>query len=372
MVRPRVLGAVVVLLAACAAAATPSILGDQLEKQLPCHKRSMRKATLKLLKETAFAGLFPDLKNSTEFEASGMSYVRGKMYAVFDNSMAIGVLDDHFHFRDPDSFLVGPWEPESQFEGISYVPENDTFLLLVEAAHKGEDVYKPEVIEVKLKPDNSGYDIIAHCDIDFEISHSNKGFESIQYIHTPDGPFLLGLCEGNHCQGGEEGRDKGNGRIIVSELQWQKDGVCVWEPVKTIHVPASAYFLDYAAMAYNYETEKLAILSQEESEIWVGDFHGDSLDFKSQEGQIVYLPRNEHCEMIYCNGEGLQWIDHYRIVVASDRAKATQPYWCDAKDQSVHLFAMPRTWDPHSPADVQARAAREEEAAEEAGLSAEL
>ena len=39
-------------------------------------------------------------------------------------------------------------------------------------------------------------------------------------------PFLLGLCEGNHCKGGVEGRDKGNGRIVLSQLEHHPDGKC--------------------------------------------------------------------------------------------------------------------------------------------------
>ena len=93
--------------------------------------------------------------------------------------------------------------------------------------------------------------------------------------------------------------------------------------------------------------------------------------------------------MIFCNAEGIQWVDHYRVVVSSDKAKAKQPYWCarrrgraglrsrrsrgaaaawlpapseslllpflscrrcDAKDQSIHLFAMPLAFDPWAPA----------------------
>jgi hypothetical protein len=30
-----------------------------------------------------------------------------------------------------------------------------------------------------------------------------QGFEEIQYLLTHDGAYLLGLCEGNHCKGGE-------------------------------------------------------------------------------------------------------------------------------------------------------------------------
>jgi hypothetical protein len=142
------------------------------------------------------------------------------------------------------------------------------------------------------------------------------------------------------------------------------DGECVWEPTKTIEVPPSADFRDYAGMAYNYETQKLAILSQEESAIWVGDFNGDELEFASQEGITLYLPRDNHCQVIYCNAEGISWIDHFRIVIASDKAKSNQPFWCDAKDQSIHLFAMPRAWDPYSPAAAMAAAIEAEEVVE--------
>ena len=33
------------------------------------------------------------------------------------------------------------------------------------------------------------------------------------------GQFLLAICEGNFCTGGRKGRQAGNGRIIVSQLE---------------------------------------------------------------------------------------------------------------------------------------------------------
>jgi hypothetical protein len=42
------------------------------------------------------------------------------------------------------------------------------------------------------------------------------------------------------------------------------------------------------------------------------------------------------------------------------------PCRCDAKDQMIHLFAMPPTWDPYTPA-AQAKARRAGE-----GSTAEL
>jgi hypothetical protein len=49
-----------------------------------------------------------------------------------------------------------------------------------------------------------------------------QGFESIQYLHTDSGSYLLGMCEGNYCEGGSRGREPGNGRIIVSQLKFDK------------------------------------------------------------------------------------------------------------------------------------------------------
>ena len=49
-----------------------------------------------------------------------------------------------------------------------------------------------------------------------------QGFESIQYLFTPNGAYLLGMCEGNFCVGGSEGKKPGNGRIVVSQLKTTK------------------------------------------------------------------------------------------------------------------------------------------------------
>ena len=45
--------------------------------------------------------------------------------------------------------------------------------------------------------------------------------------------------------------------------------------------------------------------------------------------------------MIYCNVEGIQWLDDDRLVIVSDKAKSAQPYWCTIHDQTLTLFALP-------------------------------
>lgn len=83
--------------------------------------------------------------------------------------------------------------------------------------------------------------------------------------------------------------------------------------------------------------------------VQIADFDPDTNEFLSEDGEIFHLPRDNHCNMIYCNAEGIQWLDDYRILIASDKAKSNQPYWCDAKDQSIHIFSFPPAWDPFTP-----------------------
>jgi hypothetical protein len=85
----------------------------------------------------------------------------------------------------------------------------------------------------------------------------------------------------------------------------------------------------------------VAITSQEDAAVWVGSFDFDAMDFSSK-GKVFHFPRDEHCGKVYCNVEGVQWIDSQRLVLASDKSKATQPHSCMHKDQSVAIMALPR------------------------------
>jgi hypothetical protein len=57
-------------------------------------------------------------------------------------------------------------------------------------------------------------------------------------------------CAGNYCVGGAEGRQRGNGRIVVSEFNGKSGEDCGWDVVKTIEIPSKAAFMDYSGMAY--------------------------------------------------------------------------------------------------------------------------
>ncbi len=71
--------------------------------------------------------------------------------------------------------------------------------------------------------------------------------------------FLLGLCDGNHCAGGQHGRDRGNGRIIVSRMK-EDSTRCAWVPEKVISIPATAAFTQYSGIAIR--SNRMLIASQ--------------------------------------------------------------------------------------------------------------
>jgi len=176
--------------------------------------------------------------------------------------------------------------------------------------------------------------------MDFEFSSENKGIEGGAYFDKDGKRYFLGLCEGNHCKGGAEGRDPGNGRIIVSYLEEAKgDQPCQWTTEKVINIPPQANFQDYADISIL--GSKIAIVSQEAAAIWVGNFNLEKFEVTGP-GDVYHFPKNDDCETIYCNVEGISFLDHFRIAAATDRSKATQPYNCVPHDQSVMVFQLPK------------------------------
>jgi hypothetical protein len=159
---------------------------------------------------------------------------------------------------------------------------------------------------------------------------------------------ILGLCEGNHCS--EKGKnDKGNGRLVAMTKEVHEDGSCRWSTLRTIKIPKSADFADYSAITMD-ESGRVAISSQEESQVWVGKLLGetpdglwniDEMEFDTDKGKVFSFPKNNQCKTVYCNVEGLHWINEYMLIAVSDKMKASQDFRCFDKDQSVHVFVLP-------------------------------
>eukprot|EP00884_Botryococcus_braunii_P014697 jgi/Botrbrau1/23228/Bobra.0041s0070.2 len=297
-----------------------------------------------LLYETKFSSLFEDLRGQTKFEASGVEALNETFFTIFDSLEAVGVTPEELHRFTPSNALVGPiGEEDSDFEGIAYHHERDTIMVVQEAVpsavHEG---FHPWIWELELKPGDTDYKVLDKCVMDVYIEHGNKGIEEIEVIESNGEVYVLGLCEGNHCKGGREGRDRGNGRIIVSKETRDPDtGKCKYVCVKVIDIPGDegeANFQDYSGL--DMKDNLMMISSQEDSAIWIGTF-----DFKTMEIDgtlaVFEFPRTSTCQQQYCNIEGVAWMDDLRIVATSDKAKSRQEWSCSIKDQSIHQFMFP-------------------------------
>jgi hypothetical protein len=111
--------------------------------------------------------------------------------------------------------------------------------------------------------------------------------------------------QGNH---NGRGKEKGNGRIVVTKLNVSDTG-CVWETQKVVHIPKLAYFGDYSDIDIQKTTGRVIVTSQEEAAIWLGRLNLTTFEIED-EGVVLHFPRSsDGCKAIYCNIEGVQWID---------------------------------------------------------------
>jgi hypothetical protein len=181
--------------------------------------------------------------------------------------------------------------------------------------------------------------------------YCSKGFEGAIAIHDLNNELVvLGLCEGNFCS--EKYKSKtGNGRVVAMRKNTTGD-TCVWETIKVMNVPTSADFLDYSGMDMN-DKDTVLISSQENSQMWMGKLLGktddgswdiDAMGFDLDHSDRVYsFPKSPDCKTIYCNVEGIHFLNDEMIIGVSDKmkSKGKQDFRCFDKDQSIHAFVLP-------------------------------
>jgi uncharacterized protein YjiK len=155
----------------------------------------------------------------------------------------------------------------------------------------------------------------------------NKGFEGLVHLWRGRREYLYALREGNH---GKSTR-YGGGRVDVFVRGRDES----WEPSHWIGLPQEADFEDYSALSYRYH--QLAVVSQASARLWVA---------RINEKKYAVVPGSEALYRFpgksYGNIEGIAWLTRDTLVAVSDRAKSHQPARCAEKDQSIHVFRIPR------------------------------
>ena len=142
------------------------------------------------------------------------------------------------------------------------------------------------------------------------------------------------------------GREKGNGRIVLSKLDDSEPG-CVWKYERMIEVPKSANFNDFSDIDIEGQgtNARVIISSQEDAAVWIGRINTETFEFQDV-GAVLHFPRmGPDCEAQYCNIEGVAFIDECApqvSVCAADVGVHLPSYGaCSRFAQATHTCTVP-------------------------------
>lgn len=332
------------------------VLEREGKKRSECEDGDYSKRTVKTAFELPFAALFKDTKGQKTFEASGLTIVENKVYAICDNSWAISKFDDSLRpFSEANKMIGDPNRVPDEDSGYEAIFHDDgTFYVVresVKLVDEGSEKKSYHAVIEELSLGDDDYTIVDQCPTQFEFEGDSKGFEGAIAIHdSNDELVVLGLCEGNYCSESRK-HEVGHGRLIAMKKKVESDGSCTWATIGTVKIPKTAQFRDYSAITMN-DKGMVAISSQEESQIWMGQMLGlnddgkydmGAIEFDRDVGSIYSFPKSTGCHTIYCNVEGIHFMNDEMLMGVSDRMKkgGKQDYRCFNKDQSIHAFVLP-------------------------------
>ncbi len=284
---------------------------------------------LELVKEVKIFDLLQQFELDPRLEASGVLAKDGVFYVIFDNLPHIALIGADLSAAAGANQLIEQHLGHRRgFEDIAYDPWSDRFYVLIESLRRGQGKYMAMVQEY-----DGSLRYLESAWLDFPLDRPNKGLEGLTSVRRFGLSHLLGLCEGNRCEGGAEGRIPGGGRIHVFTR-----GKHHWERAGKIRLPETLLFEDYSGITVT--GDRIAVVSQVSSALWIGSLAPWSWEVTG-EGRSYAFPRDADGEIIYGTAEGVSWIARDQVVVVSDKAKPDQDRRCRSKDQSIHIFRIP-------------------------------
>src|SRR6185312_8765857 len=283
---------------------------------------------LELVREAKIFDVLAD-RLDPRLEASGVLAMDGLFYVIFDNLPHIARIGPELSPAAAANAVIRQKKGHgSGFEDIAHDPWHGRFYVLIESLPRGHGTYMAKVQEY-----DADFRYLGQAWLDFPLDRPNKGLEGLTCVRREGQTYLLGLCEGNRCRGGDEGRVPGGGRIHVF-----RPGDGQWERVGKIQLPETVLFEDYSGIAV--DGDRIAVISQVSSALWLGRLAPSGWEVAG-DGICYALPRGADGGIVYGTAEGVSWMGPDQLVMVSDKAKPEQDPRCRAKDQSIHIFRVP-------------------------------
>ena len=262
-------------------------------------------------------------------EASGVLAKDGLFYVIFDNLPHIARIGPELSPAAAANAVIRQKKGHSGgFEDIAYDAWRGRFYVLIESLPRDHRTYMAKVQE-----HDAYFGYLGQAWLDFPFDRPNKGLEGLACVRRGEQIYLLGLCEGNRCRAGAEGRIPGGGRVHVFQRGHRQ-----WERVGKIRLPETVRFEDYGGLAV--AGDRIAVISQESSALWVGKLAPAGWQV-SGPGTCYVLPRGADGGIVYGTVEGVSWMAADQLVMVSGKAKPEHEALCRDKDQSIHIFRIP-------------------------------
>jgi hypothetical protein len=279
----------------------------------------MRK--LELIREEKLFRLIPGRNRKSRLEASGVALIDDTTaLVVFDNLNHVARIDLSFDGPGRNRLLAAP-SLGSGFEDIAVDVKLGRAFGLIESVEDFDGALRGYVAEY----DRDGK-FLQCARLPSQFRKANKGFEGLSHSRHEGREYLYALCEANFGTS-----TKARGRIDV----FVRASDATWQLSHQIRLTKRAQFDDYAALSYR--DHRVAIVSQESQRLWVARLHATSHAVIPGSEAVYRFPSRS-----YSSVEGIDWLSEDTLVAVSDRKKKRHPAKCANKDQSIHIFRIPR------------------------------
>ncbi len=278
---------------------------------------------LELVREAKCSDVF---ETPGAYDTSGVTFVKGKLYVVFDTRKSLGIVG----LKLEKGKLSEGSPAYSDYEGVSYDKKRKCFYVVVESM-KGATGYNGALVEL-----DKDLKTTARWILEPQVGGPSKGLEGVLAVRRGKREFVLALLESNHgvAKMDPRAQERGNGRIRVYE-RGSADGETTWTLVTTVKLPTLANFEDYAGL--DLRGNRLVVVSQSTRRVWIGRLDPKKWAIAGP-GKVYRFPKSD--EGRYGNVEGVAWVSDTELAMVSDGAKGKVKNL--AKAESLHIFKIPR------------------------------